>query len=56
MEKILEILAIIAFIFFVIYNIIEIILANKFYKKLEKENQDFIDKLKNDLVEKVDDE
>ena len=52
MEKILEVVAIIAFVIFIIYNIFEIIMANKFYKKLEKEHQDLIDKLKNDIIEK----
>lgn len=51
MKTILEVIAIIAFIIFIIYNIFEIILANRFYKKIEKENQDFIDKLINDIIE-----
>ena len=51
MEKILEVVAIIAFVIFIIYNVFEIILAHKFYKKIEKEHKDFIDKLINDIIE-----
>lgn len=51
MKTILEVIAIIAFIIFIIYNIFEIILANRFYKKLEKENQDFIDKIIDETVD-----
>ena len=47
MNKVLSIVGIIAFVAFIIYNIVEIILANKFYKRLEKEHQELIDELIN---------
>lgn len=53
MKTILEVLAIIVFIIFIIYNIFEIILANRFYKKIEKEHQEEINKLIDDCIDKM---
>lgn len=51
METILKLIAIIAFILFCVYNIFEIVLAHKFYKKMEQEHQDLIDKLMDKTVD-----
>lgn len=45
MNNIITIICCIAIISFVIYNMVEIVLAHKFYKKIEKEHQELIDKL-----------
>lgn len=42
MEKVLTIVAIIAFVIFIIYNVLEIVVANKFYKRMEQDYDDFI--------------
>ena len=47
MNNVLSIVGIIACVAFIIYNIVEIVLANKFYKRLEKEHQELIDELIN---------
>ena len=47
MNNVLSIVGIIACVAFIIYNIIEIVLANKFYKRLEKEHQELINVLIN---------
>lgn len=52
MNNILSIVGIIACVAFIIYNIVEIVLANKFYKRLEKEHQELI----NDLINKATDD
>ena len=52
MNNVLSIVGIIACVAFIIYNIVEIVLANKFYKRLEKEHQELI----NDLINKVTDD
>ena len=38
MNNIVTILCIIAFALIIIYNVVEIVLANKFYKKIEKDD------------------
>jgi len=53
MKVILEVIVIIAFIIFIIYNIFEIVLANRFYKKIEKENKEEINKLIDDCIDKM---
>lgn len=53
MNNILTVVAIIAFILFIAYNIFEIIMTYKFYKKLEKEHQDFIEKLIEETVNEL---
>lgn len=52
MNNVLSIVGIIACVAFIIYNIVEIVLANKFYKRLEKEHQELI----NDLINKATDD
>lgn len=52
MNNILSIVGIIACVAFIIYNIVEIVLANKFYKRLEKEHQELI----NDHINKATDD
>ena len=42
MEKVLTILAIIAFAAFIIYKVCEIVVANRFYKRIEQDYDDFI--------------
>ena len=53
MRTIIEIIVIIAFIIFIIYNIFEIVLANRFYKKIEKEHQEEINKIIDDCIDKM---
>ena len=48
---IIAIIAIIAFIMFIVWNVFEIVMAHKFYKKIEKEHQDLIDKLIDETVD-----
>ena len=47
MNNVLSIVGIIACVAFIIYNIVEIVLANRFYKRLEKEHKQLIDELIN---------
>lgn len=49
----LEVIAVVAFLIFIAYNIFEIVMANKFYKKMEKQHKAVIDKLINDTVEEM---
>ena len=55
MNKVLEILAMIAFVIFIIYNVVEIVLANNFYKKMEERHKkvidSIIDKTVNEIIE-----
>ena len=53
MNNILSIIGIIACVSFIIYNIVEIVLAQRLYKKMEKENKDFYEKLINEYVNKT---
>ncbi len=53
MSNILNILAIVAFVIFIVYNIVEIVLANRFYKKIEKEHQEEIKKIIDDCIDKM---
>jgi membrane protein implicated in regulation of membrane protease activity len=53
MSNILNILAIVAFVIFIVYNIVEIVLANRFYKKIEKEHQEEINKIIDDCIDKM---
>lgn len=53
METVLEVIAVVAFLIFIGYNIFEIVMTNKFYKKMEKQHKAVIDKLINDTVEEM---
>ena len=52
MNNVLLIVVIIAYVAFIIHNVVEIVLANKFYKRLEKEHQELID----EIIDKVTDD
>jgi uncharacterized SAM-binding protein YcdF (DUF218 family) len=53
MSRALEIVAMIAFVVFIIYNAVEIILANRFYKRMEERHKKIIDSIIDKTVDEI---